>query len=239
MESEVESINQQLKKIASKWKAAWDGKKGKIYYYHRDSKQTQWHKPSELVDHDESEANSALQEQNEFFLNLQKEEERMKLLSQLSHKDSILDKDAVPIAQRLVKQYDTSPVTVLEHFSNSYHGYPNMCNLLADWTTYADHLTTVTDPKRPVSDKEPLTEDDLNTAGEKNMMECLSELTKRRFSKIAADDIHSKYSSNPEWLQLLLTDTTMQHTLLDLYKKNPESSFLKICCYEIQSNISA
>jgi len=267
MEKEAEEFNKLLKTEKSPWRAAWDAKKLKIYYYHRSTKVTQWVQPDELVaiikanetisDATETEdqetgqvatstiepivpettmTTTDIQEENDFFLRLQREEEEKKLFSLLDQKDSILASDAIEAAKKLVREYNIPPTTVFNKLTGNYHGYPHMCKLLADWTTYADYISL---PTSTITKKPELTEEYMNEEADRKLVEGVSILTKRRFSKHLADDMLSKYQSNPEWLSILLKDPIMSQTFLELYKQFPESAFLKICAHEIQSTASS
>jgi len=251
MENDLKEINKLLKGKAQ-WRAALDVKKQKIYYFNNATKATQWDRPADIfellkefdamkqpppqqqetITQNDKEDTSALDEENDFFSKIQREEEQIKLLAALDQKDSILAKDTIPNAKKLVKEYGTHPLQVVEKLYGSYHGYPHMCKLMADWSTYADRLAT---GSGNTNQNTELSDSYMDNQIEKKFLEGVSVLGKRRFSKLAADEILAKYQSNPEWLPLLLQDETMSQMLLDLYKLYPDSSFLAICFHEIQS----
>ena len=134
---------------------------GKLYYYDKVTKKSQWNKPEELVKFEytltlekfktsisketedsmsvvESESlndkKDEIQLQDDIKLQelpVKQELTKEQLESILDSKDSILEPNIISIAKKLL-QKDTSPATVVEKLSNSYTGYPLMIKIILD-----------------------------------------------------------------------------------------------------------
>ena len=134
---------------------------GKLYYYDKVTKKSQWNKPEELVKFENTltlekfktsisketadsmsivESESLNDKKDEIQLQddvkLQEQPAKQELTKEqlesiLDSKDSILEPNIISIAKKLL-QKDTSPATVVEKLSNSYTGYPLMIKIILD-----------------------------------------------------------------------------------------------------------
>lgn len=156
----VEQVKEYLK--GTTWRVAAN-EKGRTYYYDKVKKTSQWVKPDDIKEFEDTlsyelfhsqqrDMDDATMDQATTIQNEEKivknvptpqkapiKVESPKILSKeeleriLERRDSILECGAIAAAKNLYQDHNVPPVQIVQQLAKNYHGYPAMTRMLVEW----------------------------------------------------------------------------------------------------------